>query len=396
MRGWAKYLLLLGLGFAPPARGDEPLEDASASSEEAFTLDNLSASEDEDDRQAESTVWAALTENLRFSVEVVSRVETTRRRGKAAGFTTLGFDIHKVFTDRRGDIGTLLLQPHIARRDNALPIPHHVEDDDDWEIELHDFYFNLTRWGRGRINFKVGHFDVPYGLEPITDTHLTLYQLIAHDNLGVKKDWGISLNGSFPRFDYELALTQGSGHEYWNVGKNYAVAGHIATPQDQNFVIGASVFYGQVIDPHRLHRWRSGLGRQSRVDRVLGRTPGRGRGDDELVRRTRAGIDLTWAVDQFTTKWEASVGRDFDQDVFNNVVELDWSSADDTVHAYVQGIYLGQRGGAGWDEDVIARLGAVWKITPHFEISSQWSQDLKTYGDRPTDANISIQTRMRF
>ena len=38
--------------------------------------------------------------------------------------------------------------------------------------------------------------------------------------------------------------------EYTNVGKNYAVVGRIGTRFDQNFVLGLSGFYGQILDPH--------------------------------------------------------------------------------------------------------------------------------------------------
>ena len=168
--------------------------------------------------------------------------------------------IHKVFSDRDGDIGTAVLQPYLVRRDNALPIPMHVEDDDDWEGEFHDFYFNLRRFGRGRTNLKVGHFDVPFGLEPQTDTHFTLYQVLPMQNLGMKKDWGVSLNGQLPKFDYEISVTRGSGVELdrfhdgemtmmRSAGRNWAVAGRIGTPQERDLSAGLSAFYGNVWMP---------------------------------------------------------------------------------------------------------------------------------------------------
>ena len=77
------------------------------------------------------------------------------------------------------------------------------------------------------MNLKIGHLDVPFGREPQTDTHFTIHQLIPFQNIGMKKDWGVSLNGSMPSFDYEISLTQGSGFEVTNAGKNFAVAGRI-------------------------------------------------------------------------------------------------------------------------------------------------------------------------
>jgi len=338
----------------------------------------------------------SLKTNLRLSVDAVSRVETSRRRGKPFALNAIGIDLHKVVSSKDKDIGTLLLQPYLVRRDNALMVMTHVEDDDDWDVEFHQFWFNLTRWGKGRTNIRFGHMLMPFGLEPSTDTHFTVYQLITMQNLGAKMDWGLSLNGTLPSFDYEVAILQGSGMEYANVGKNYAVVGRIGTPSDRNFVLGLSGFYGQILDPHRIHRFHSGLAAPSRVDIALGRVPGKRRGDDNLVRRLRVGLDFTWIINQFTLKSETSVGRDFDQNVLNSLLELDWSTPDQKFSAYVQAIYLGQRGPKGWDEDVLARVGALWTIDENWSLSGQYSQDIKTYGTRPEDAIFTFQMRYRF
>ncbi len=132
------------------------------------------------------------------------------------------------------------------------------------------------------------------------------------------------------------------------------------------------------------------------MDIALGRVPGQGRGDDNLVRRLRVGLDFTWIINQYTLKGEASVGRDFDQDVVNSLLELDWSTPDQKLSAYVQAIYLGQRGPKGWDEDVLARVGAVWNLDEDWSLSGQYSQDIKTYGSRPEDAIFTLQMRYRF
>ena len=85
------------------------------------------------------------------------------------------------------------------------------------------------------------------------------------------------------------------------------------------------------------------------------------------------------------SKWvpETSVGRDFNQDVLNSLLELDWSTPDRKFSAYAQAIYLGQRGPKGWDEDVIARVGALWTVDERWSFEGQYSQDIKTYGTRP-------------
>lgn len=366
--------------------------------EEPLTLQSATtvSNAEMDANETRGEFWSRAGENLRLNVDVISRVETTRRRGKAAGLNAVGLDVHKVFSDSTGDIGTMILQPYFTRSDNVFPIPHDKEDDDDWELVFHTFYFNLTRWGRGATNFKVGHFYVPYGLQPNVDTHMAVRQLISHENLGADMDWGFSFNGTSRSLEYEVALTQGSGHELTNEGKNFVIAGRVGTPYDRNFTVGVSGMHGQVISPHGLFRWQSGLEPPSRVDRALGRMPGEGRGDDDLMRRTRAGVDATWIVQQYTFRGEASVGRDFDQDVFNTLLEAAWSSPDERKMVYLQAIYLGQRGGFGWDEDVIARLGGVWKFANRWSVSGQYSQDLTTYGTRPEDAIFTLQLQYRF
>lgn len=366
--------------------------------EEALTLEIATAPSDAvmGAEGAGNGFWDRATENLRFNVDLISRVETTRRRGKAAGLHAVGLDIHKVFSDSSGDIGTMILQPYLTRLDNAFPVPHDAEDDDDWDLVFHTFSFNFTRWGRGATNFKIGHFYIPYGLQPNVDTHLKVRQLISHDNIGADMDWGFSLNGTSRDLEYEVALTQGSGHELIGEGKNFVIAGRLGTPSDRNVSVGVSGMHGQILSPHGLHRWRSSLESPSRVDRVLGRTTGEGRGDDDLVRRTRVGIDATWIAQQYTFRGEASAGRDFHQDVFNVLLEAMWSNPDESQTIYLQAIYLGQRSAFGWDEDVIARLGGVSKFAKSWSASWQYSQDLTTYGSRSEDAIFTVQLQYRF
>ena len=326
-----------------------------------------------------TSLWDKAGENLRFNIDLVSQFEITRRRGEPAWRNAAGVDIHKVFSDRRGDIGTAVLQSYYVRRDNALPVPAHVEDDDDWELEFHDFYFNLTRWGRGRANLKLGHFDLPFGLEPTVDTHQRVRQLIPGPNLGMKKDWGLSLNGDFPRFDYELSFTRGSGAEYVgarrpgvsarSADRNYAFAGRIGSPSDRNLFYGLSGFYGQVLNPR----------------------------NDLIIRRVRGGVDAGWVLDQFTLLGEASLGRNFDFDVFNTLVELDWISPYAKWKAWLQGIYLGRESAAtNWDEQIMLRLGGECQITGRWSASSQFSYDLEKFAAGPSDSKFILQTRYYF
>jgi hypothetical protein len=329
--------------------------------EEAFTLDDAEA------QDKAPSFLDRLEENLRLNVDVYSRGSTTHQRGQASWLNAVGLDLHKVFSAPDGDIGTLVLQPFLARRDNAIPVPHHTDGSSDWEIELHDFYFNLRRWGRGRTNIKVGHFDIPFGLEPTVDTHVRLHQLISNENIGMKKDWGVSINGELPKFDYEISLTQGSGHEWINKGKNHALAARIGTPGGRNFVAGASVFHGRILGHH-----------------------------GNLMRRSRVGVDAAWKVEQFTLRSEASMGQDSDNDVLNALAEVNWNTPDQKFEAYLQGVYLGSEATGTWDEKVQTRVGGRWQMSKHFSLSAQYSHDIVDRATEPADGMFTIQLRFYY
>ena len=96
--------------------------------------------------------WNSLRENMRLNTDFVSRFETNSGANSFSALNALGLDFHSVAATETGNIGTFVLQPYLVRRDRARPVMPHLESPNDWEVELHDFYFNLTRWGRGRTN----------------------------------------------------------------------------------------------------------------------------------------------------------------------------------------------------------------------------------------------------
>ncbi len=368
----------------------QPAEESQPPPVESFRFDVTPSGADPQADGDDRTLWDALGENMRVNVDVISRIGFTRRRSEPEFLNALGLDIHTVVSDSEGDIGTLLLQPYLVRRDNFFERTVTIDGNDAFIIELHDFYFNLTRWGRGRTNFKIGHFDVPFGLEPRTDTHFTLRRLIPLHDVGFKKDWGVSINGSPPAFDYEVSLTRGTGMDLTDLGRDpYLVAGRIGTPSEENRVMGLSAFYGEVIDNHGGHRVDEGDPR------------GDVREPDGFVRRLRVGVDFSQIMGQFELKGELSGGRDFEQEVFNSILEVNWTSADGKLTAYLQGVYLGQDGHLGWDADARTRAGVLWGINSKWSVSAEWTHELYRYfqevgGTHVPDDLFSFQIRMLF
>lgn len=378
----------------PRASAQEAPDPPQAEDEVELTLDDVAGSTDAATGDGEPrSLLDKLGENLRINVDIVSRVQATSRRGEAEALFAIGLDMHKVFSDEEGDIGTAVLQPYLIRKDNSYMMPTRMietDQDNGFSIELHDFYFNYTRWGRGRTNIKVGHFDVPFGIEPLVDTHFTLRQYLPMHDAGFKKDWGASLNGALPNIDYEASVTTGTGKDLTGLGKDpYLFAGRIGTPSDQNTVLGVSALYGEVIDDHGAHR----------VDE--GDPLGKVRQQQDIVQRWRVGLDGTHLIDQWTLRGEISGGEDFEQTVVNAVGEIEWTSSDEMFIAYLQARYNGQDGHFGWGDDVQSRLGLRWRLNSTLTFSAQWVHEFEHFGEHEGGLHLpedtySIQLRVRF
>ncbi len=379
---------VLALVTTPAAPGQE--QDAAAPPAETdLTLDFMGQPAEADATlSAGKSGWDKFLENLRFNVDIIARGGYYTRRGEAQGLFAAGFDIYKVFSDNEGDIGTMLLQPYIVYRANPYGRMIRIDGDDSWIVELHQFYFDLTRFGRGRTDVKVGHFLVPFGLEPRIDTHFTLYQLMPVVTTGAKMDWGVELHGAFPEFDYGVSLTTGTGMDFtgYESGTTYLVSGRIGTPTEKNFVLGFSGLYGQIHDDHAIHRFDEG-------------DPDERAEHAGFLRRWRAGVDFTQVVSQFTINGMMDVGQDFDSGSFDALVELNWYTADELFTAYIQGIYAGLDGFFGWDETIQSRLGCLWTISNNWKLSAQWVHDFETYAEYKGGSHLDedlLRAQLRF
>jgi len=205
---------------------------------------------------------------------------------------SIGFEHYKRFSDEYGDYMTTDLQMRLV----------YHEDSDSLDLELHNAYANIKGY-YGRANLKLGHFDIPFGREPEEDTHATLLQTFALKNIGFKKDWGASVNGALQGFDYELALTLGSGAKglrSWekrlDSGKtSYLVSGRLGlgNPAFSDILYGLSILYGDmlpVVDDMPL--------------------------PEETLSKKRLGIDMKYIYGPLNFQIETALGKDDSRDVF--------------------------------------------------------------------------------
>lgn len=323
---------------------------------------------------------AAWTDNLRIALDVSERVIWSEQDAWASQFA-VGLDVHKVFADDRGDWGTATLQGYLTRIDDQPRRPPFFEGPDDWEFVFRIFNFNLTRFGRGRLNLRAGHFEIPYGLEHSINTNGTIRDFTHGANLGVKADWGVSVNGVFPRFEYEIGVTRGIVDEDHS-GTTYLVAGRIGTPPERGTVFGLSFFHGWLSNRGAFALWRAGESEPTT-------------GDGHRLKRTRFAIDGWTSWGPFVLLGEVSYGWDFDQDVVLGLAELDWTDATEAWSVYAQLLGTTRERTSGWRDSGSLGLGFRYAPDARWAFSGEVRRELWTFGSASLDTRLLAQLRFR-
>ena len=131
--------------------------------------------------------------------------------------------------------------------------------DDRIETRFQDAWVRFEEPASG-LRVRLGHFDLPFGLNPIAEPRgVALLPLAAFD-LGFKKDWGVSVQGEWQHFAYETAATIGMGDELRRRRGRYLWSGRIGMPTYRDVQYGVSFLYGVIPDANpaqRLKRsWR--------------------------------------------------------------------------------------------------------------------------------------------
>ncbi|MDB4670815.1 hypothetical protein OAG56_02290 [Mariniblastus sp.] len=339
-----------------------------------------------------NSISSRIRNNLRMTIDLSGRSVLSQRAGKSASGSVvfLGIDVHKVFSDEEGDWASLLAQPYLTKLNNVRG-PHFFDDDNDWEMVYRITNINFTRLFGKHMNLKVGHFEVPYGLELPINTNGTLRDMASGKNLGVKADWGVTLNGAFTDFEYEFSISRGSGNEYFDTESPYAIAGRIGSNEDRNVMVGVSFFHGEIWNPGALAGYKAGL-----VDAsgVIG----------NVIDRQRFGFDLRYHFEKpVTILAEFNWGRDFERKVFNSLLEFDVYNPSRSLMWFSQFNYLSEEyesAMGGWQSFINGSLGCRWNPGNNWALSTMFIQELST--KHPADAVKRLggvfftQVRYRF
>lgn len=314
----------------------------------------------------ESTAWGTLTENLRRSLDLSLRGAVNGRTGEVASVAALGVDTHTVLSGESRDIGTLTLQLYLTRIDNMPMRPVFFEEEDDWELVFRIFSYNAHLTAQRELNLRIGHLEIPFGVETLIDTNGTLRQYLHGPNLGVIADWGASLNGELEGMEYEVGWSRGTGNEWTDRGDPGVVFGRVGTDRYADTVAGLSFFDGKVLTPAG------------------------------VIERSRYGADVSHYVGALGLAADVSVGRDFDTDVYAALAETNWRNSDETVDAWLQVRDLGREINGSYEDTLSTQLGCRYVTPWNWTLSAQWTQTLSTIGDGHRDGVFTLQFRTRF
>jgi len=308
-------------------------------------------------------------ENSRWSIDASTRITRNLDKKSNAFMHVVGLDVHKVFSGAHSDIGTLTFQPYVVKLNNVAKAPFIFNDGNDTQLTWRIANFNYTALAQGKLNIRMGHFEVPFGLEYQIDTNGTLRQLTVSDR-GIKADWGVSINGILPDFEYEVALTRGSGNEIKSTDNPHIFAGRIGTPSQKNIVTGISWFTGDVL------------------------------GGNGVTQRKKIGFDASYYYYQWQFMMEASVGETAGNESNHTFAEAMWKNSRENMSTYLQIGYQNAEINHNISDETTSTsywlAGVQWLSGNGFDLSAQYKHKLKDTLTTEIDPVLSVQLRVRM
>jgi len=308
-------------------------------------------------------------ENLRISTDISVRPAIRYSNApqgdyvSAVGF--LGIDLFKVFTSSKGDWGTLIVQPYVTKLNNLKNHPNIFADPHSGKMIYRIVSFNYTGLTRGGLNVRVGHLEIPFGLEHVINTNGTLRDYSHARNFGLKSDWGASLNGHLSGLEYECSATRGTGQSLHAEGSPFLFSGRVGTDRRPNLNFGLSALFGET---------------EGQV------------GD---IERSRLGIDVIYDWRQITVLGEVCAGRTGGDEVFYTMFEFDWNNPAETILLFSQNRLIRMDQNLGPRDEFSTSLGARASVGANLHLSAIWSQ---SFLNPPgvDSGSLTLQTRLRF
>ena len=297
--------------------------------------------------------------------------------GKVEGRNSAGFILFGTFSGPDGQIGDMNVQFRATYYNDQFAYGQkmnreYTDKSDDFKVELHNAYLRL-RALPPMLNVRIGHFYVPYGIQPWIDTHGTLLQSPAMEFSGLDRDWGVAIEGQNDKLEYQVGLTRGSGMEYFERDNNFALAGKLSTPrigQHLNDWLGISFLVGRIFDPMAVERLRS-WDMDEKAEKFNG----------NIVKRWRTGIDGQKIIGPARVRFEISGGKDAKkEDILGEFFEVKYAlgkSSRWSTYAQIENLTQAMNRSSR-DSDTTVRWGLSYSFSANYNLQFVVSRDINT------------------
>ncbi|MCM8533475.1 MAG: hypothetical protein NE330_20070 [Lentisphaeraceae bacterium] len=301
-------------------------------------------------------------ENSRFSVDLTSRSTYNERIQEVSFQEFIGFDFHTFIEDNGQTIGEVVLQPYLYRVDSSTTVAPYYDDSHNWEVIFRTITFTFTGLGVQRPWFKIGHFELPFGLDHRKDTNGDLHQYSIVKATNLKIDWGLSMGQEFEHWYYETSLTRGSGVKYRDRENPYAITSRVAHDHD-TWSTGLSFFSGEILKKKKLKK--------------------------VLV----AAIDYELYFGSYGLASELYLGQEDGSSVRGGLLEINWQTFDLQNLLYTQ-LFFKDKENNSTQSSII--LGGEHSLTRKLSISAQVNFALSDFHSHDRQNVFDIQLRYRF
>ena len=273
---------------------------------------------------------------------------------------SLGFEDYRKLSGAYGDFLTTDLQLRAAY--DSTKNSH-----DAWGLQIHNAWLEYKVSSGKRL--RLGHFDVPFGLEPSVDTHGTILQTMAETNIGSKQDWGVAFKGTGQSFELETALQIGSGMSVYRRDGSFLASARLGSASDRNLQYGASLLYG---------RWLEAPG--------MSTFPRNDLTSEQATLKKRVGLDAQYLFGPYLLKAEVAYGSNNHDAVLGNFWELDYTlprHQNWEFELQYQSWFndLAQRG----SDDSTLGVGVSYKVNQNVTVRSVFYHDFNRMGGNEDD-----------
>ncbi|MGA2774758.1 MAG: porin [Candidatus Omnitrophota bacterium] len=274
--------------------------------------------------------------------------------------SSAGFELYRKFSGDYGDFLTADLQMRAAydSRENS----HQAGG-----AEIHNAWleYKISQY----LKIRGGHFTPSFGLEPVVDTHSTLLQTLADQDIGFNKDWGVQMRGSFPKFDYEASLQTGSGMSIRRQDDSYLATLRIGTPQGRNLQAGLSLLSGRTLESEGMRTFPE--------DKLL---------SPDAMNKNRVGLDGQYLYGPFLFKGECAYGRDDKNEVLGYLTEIVYTlPAHQNIEFELQyKSWINDMHIKSSDEPTLT-LGATYRLSQSTKLSAAYLHDFGMMNTKPED-----------